>query len=299
MTDRSRGVVYALLAYLSWGLGPLLWKQLLHVPPLTVLAHRIVWACVLLVALLAVRRRLRELSVLRDPKQLGFLAVSAALLAVNWFTYIFAVTSGNILQASLGYFINPLVNIVFGMLFLAERLRTAQWVAVLLAACAIAVQMQGAGVPWLSLLLAFTFAVYGLMRKVAKADGLLGTTVETQLMLLPALLFLALGTAPVAEAAPHGPATTTVLLVLGGVQTALPLLWFTNAARLLPLSTLGFFQYLAPTCQFLLAIAVYGEPFGRVEMLSFGLIWAGLILVTLTSGARRHRPDPQPARARP
>ncbi|MEM6704346.1 MAG: EamA family transporter RarD [Acidobacteriota bacterium] len=297
MTDRSRGVVYALLAYLSWGLGPLLWKQLLHVAPLSVLAHRIIWACLLLVILLASRRRLRELSLLRDPRQLGFLALSAALLAVNWFTYIFAVASGNILQASLGYFINPLVNIVFGMLFLKERLRLAQWIAVLLAACAIAIQMQGAGVPWLSLLLAFTFAVYGLMRKVAKADGLLGTTVETQLMLIPALLFLVFGATPSENTDPHGPAITVLLLVLGGVQTALPLLWFTNAARLLPLSTLGFFQYLAPTCQFLLAIAVYGESFGRVEMLSFGLIWAGLILVTVTSGAGRKRREPQPASA--
>ena len=290
MTEKSTGVVYALLAYLSWGIGPLLWKQLLHVPNLVVLGHRVVWASVLLFGLLAARRRLGDLRLLRSPRQLAFLGITGSLLAVNWFTYIYAVSSGFILQASLGYFINPLVNIVFGMMFLGERLRSAQWVAVLLAASAIVVQMQGSGVPWLSLLLAFSFAVYGLMRKTAKADALLGTAVETGLMIAPALIFL-IWFAPPVDPSASGPGTenTLLLLMLGGVQTALPLLWFSNAARRLPLSTLGFFQYLAPTCQFLLAILLYGEPFGRVEMLSFSLIWGGLILLALESrwSARR------------
>jgi len=267
------------------------------VPYLVVLGHRVVWASVLLIGLLALRRRLGELRLLRSPRQLGFLAVTGALLAVNWFTYIYAVNSGFILQASLGYFINPLVNIVFGMLFLKERLRPMQWVAVLLAASAILVQMEGAGVPWLSLLLAFTFAIYGLMRKTAKADALLGTAVETGLMILPALIFLAWFAPDASGATPAGTGsgTTILLLMLGGVQTALPLLWFSNAARRLPLSTLGFFQYLAPTCQFLLAILLYGEPFGRVELLSFSLIWGGLILLALESrwSARRATPAPK------
>ncbi len=296
MTEHGKGVVYALLAYTAWGIGPLLWKQLLHVPSPVILAHRVVWASALLLALVVFRGRLGELRLLREPRQALFLATTAALLAFNWFIYIHAVNTGAILQASLGYFINPLVNIFLGLVVLGERLRRVQWIAVALAALAIAIQLPGeAGVPWLALALAFSFGIYGLMRKVARADGLLGTAVETTLMLAPALAFLALASQPVGATNGGAPAATTslLLLFLGGVQTALPLLWFSNAARRLPFSTLGFFQYIAPSCQFVLATVVYGETLETVQMLSFGLIWSGLVLLGLD--ARLGTPRTVPA----
>ena len=295
MTETSRGVLYALAAYFAWGIGPILWKELAHFDGTVILAHRILWASALLVLLMAFRRRTAELRLLLDPRQLPLLVTTALLLVINWFTYIYAVNSDNILQASLGYFINPLANILLGLLFLRERLRSVQWVAVLLAGAAIAILVQaGEGVPWLALLLAVSFAFYGLLRKIARADALLGTTVESSLMVVPALAYVALfAPAPGPSASPLPDA---LLLVLGGVQTALPLLWFSNAARRLPLVTLGFFQYIAPTCQFLLAVLVYGEPFGGIQLLAFALIWSGLLTLTLearwsaTSRQRARRP---------
>ncbi len=236
-----------------------------------------VWAAPVFLLLLAGRGRLRELFAVDSRAVLTF-TVSGLLLGVNWFVFVYCVIEGYVLQASLGYFINPLVNVALGMLFLGERLRAGQWFALALAAAGVTLLATTTGAfPLLSLALAFSFGSYGLVRKTARADALLGSNLETALLFLPALAYLILASPPngtIAWSAADDP--TRALLVLSGVVTALPLLWFSNAARRLPYSTIGFFQYIAPTLQFLLAVVVFGEPFTRVELRSFLLIWLAI-----------------------
>ena len=249
------------------------------------LGHRILWAALLLFLLLLARGRLADLRQALNRRTLIIFTASAALVAANWFIYIYALYSDQILQASLGYFINPILNVVLGLLFLGERLRPWQWLAVALATAAVGVLAGGAeSFPWLSIGLAVSFGLYGLIRKTAPIDALLGTLLET-IMLTPVALLLIARTSADGGVEPW----TLLLLIASGAQTALPLLWFSNAARRMPLSVLGFFQYLAPTCQFLLAVFVYDEPFSQLQLISFGLIWAALIVFSYDAGRQRQR----------
>lgn len=280
--EAAVGVAYALLAYGLWGFSPLYFKAINYVPALDVLGHRVVWSAVFIAVLLVLRGRLGEVSgLLRDFSRLRWLIVSGLLIAANWGVYIFAVQSGRILEASLGYYINPLVSVFLGMLFLKETLRPWQWVAIVLAAAGTLNLVISAGVvPWLSLFLAFSFGFYGLVRKAAPVPPMLGLFVETLLVTPAALLFLFWLGVQGEGAFGRIDRFTDLMLVAASLVTALPLLWFTNGAKRLRLSTMGLFQYIAPTVQFCLAVFLYGEIFTAAHGITFGLIWFALLIYT-------------------
>ena len=284
--DETRiGLVYGLGAYLSWGVVPMYFKLLTHVPALTVLAHRIVWSAIFLAAITIVRGSLRELrEPLRRRDVWWALTGSTILIAVNWYTFIYAIETNALLQASLGYFINPLVSVLLGVVFLRERLRPWQLVGVTLAAAGVAIlTLRRGNVPWIAIVLAVSFGFYGLLRKTMHIGAMAGLTVETWLLFAPSLAVIVLFWArdPLRVASLGAP--THALLALAGVITALPLLMFAAAARRLRLATMGFMQYIAPTCQFLLAVFLYREPFTRAHLLTFGLIWAALLVYSWES----------------
>lgn len=287
-----RGLGFGLGAYLIWGFLPLYFLLLAGVTAGEIVADRIVWSLVLLIGILAVAGRFGKLlAVLRDTRTLGLLAISAALISVNWLVYIWAVQHDHVLAASLGYFLNPLVNVLIGVVVLGERLTRTQMAAVALAAAGVIVLAVGAGAGlWISLTLAVSFAFYGLVRKVAPVESLEGLTIETGLLTPIALGYMAWLASN--DALVFGDAAgMTGLLVLAGAITAVPLLLFAGAARLLPYSTLGLLQYLAPTLQFLLAITVFGEVMTLSHIVCFALIWSGLALYVFGS-VRRPRPTP-------
>jgi chloramphenicol-sensitive protein RarD len=255
------------------------------VPALTVLAHRIAWSALFLALVTLARGSLRELrEPLRRRDVMWALAGSTVLIAVNWYTFIYAIETDALLQASLGYFINPLVSVLLGVVFLRERLRPWQLVGVTLAAAGVAILTFRQGtVPWIAIVLAVSFGFYGLLRKTMHIGAMAGLTVETWLLFAPSLavivLFWARDPARVASLG----VSTHALLALSGVITALPLLMFAAAARRLRLATMGFMQYIAPTCQFMLAVFLYREPFTRGHLLTFGLIWAALLVYSWES----------------
>jgi chloramphenicol-sensitive protein RarD len=271
-------VVFGLAAYLWWGGVPIYFKAVGHVPPTEVLAHRIVWSFVLLAVWLGPLGRLQPAwTALRERRTLLTLTGSTLLVACNWFVFIWAVAHARVVEASLGYFINPLVNVVLGMVFLGERLRRLQWISVALATTGVTVLTVRLGQPPIvALLLAFSFGFYGLLRKTARVDGPVGLTIETGLLVPLAVGFLVLRwTAGDLVFGAAGP-TTDALLLAAGVVTALPLVWFVAGARRLPLSTMGFLQYLAPSGQFLLGVLAYGEAFTPAHRVAFGAIWTAL-----------------------
>ncbi|MCI3919538.1 EamA family transporter RarD [Paenibacillus sp. TRM 82003] len=277
----NRGVVYALLAYLSWGLLPLYWKLFQHLSAESVLAHRIVWSFLLVILLLLWNRRLNEWKALFRTRGIFWSAVAAsALISINWVTFIHAVNTGHIVESSLGYYINPLVNVLIGVLFLRERPKKLQWIAIGIAAAGVLLLTVSHGKPpWLSLTLAFSFALYGLCKKKTSVDPLLGLYMETLLVLPVAAIYLA-WTGQYAE--PFETATSVPLL-LAGAATALPLLWFAQAAKRLTLTTVGLFQYIAPTLSLLLGVFLYHEPFSAAQRWSFGLIWIALAIYSASS----------------
>ncbi len=273
------GLGLAFSAYASWGLLTLYWKALGHVPAFEQLIWRAVGAALVMLVLLAVRKRLAELSaILRDAKRRNRLLISAALLATNWFVFLYAVETERVLHASLGYYLNPIVSTFLGMLVLGERLRRLQWAAVIAALIGVGLLFGRAGVfPWIGLVLALAFGFYGLLRKTVEVAALPGSAIETSVLAIPcaagiAWLELGTGTGHFIGAG----LTTTSLLLATGIVTAVPLLWFTAAARKLPLFALGFMQYLTPTTQFLIAVFVFGETFTPAHALAFASIWTGV-----------------------
>jgi chloramphenicol-sensitive protein RarD len=273
------GAAYALLAYGAWGVAPAYWKALGSVPPLEILAHRVAWSVVFAAVLLCVGRRFGELRAAATRRGLAILLVTAALIAANWGIFIWAVAAGRIVATSIGYFLTPLVNVALGVAFLRERPSPLQWAALALGAVGVAVVGAGANGTWgISLALAVSFGVYGLLRKVAPVSSLAGFAIESALVAPVALAYLVWLDARGAGALGSADAATTALLVGAGVVTAAPLLWFAAAARRLPLTVLSQFQYLAPSTALVLAVAVYGEPFTRAHAMAFGAIWSGLAL---------------------
>lgn len=275
------GVLYGLAAYGSWGMAPIYFKSATSVaPPSEVMAHRVVWSVLLLSGLMfAFGQWGAAWIALRDPRTRRTLMFSTVLVAANWFAYIYATATNRIVEGSLGYFINPLVNILLGRIFLGESLRPMQKLSVALAASGVVVMTIGRGVfPSIALFLAGTFAFYGLLRKRVAAGALVGLTVETMLLAPLAVGYLIyLGIAGTGSFGAHGRGSDA-LLALSGVMTSIPLLCFAAAARRLRLATLGFLQYLAPSLQLLVGVALYGEAFTRVHAASFALIWTGLLL---------------------
>ena len=276
VTERRRGLAYGVLAYGLWGLAPAYWKLLAHVDAPELLAHRAVWGLGTFGLLVVIAGQGEALArALRDRTLIGLMFVSGALLALNWGMFVWAAIRGHLLEASLGYFINPLISVAIGTIFLRERLTRLQWLAIALAAIGVGILTWRAGrVPYISLLLAVTFGLYGTIRKLAKVDALVGSAIETALMVPIAIGYLVYDHAY--GVLGHGSAADHALVISTGVVTAIPLILFTSAARRLPLSTVGFLQYLAPTGQFLLAVLAFGEPLARDKLAAFGLIWLAL-----------------------
>jgi chloramphenicol-sensitive protein RarD len=286
------GLLYAALAFVIWGLFPLYFHRLAAVPALEVVLHRSVWSLAFLLLVLAWQRRwqwLRELA--RQPRRLPLFALSALLLSGNWLVYVYAVQSGQVVESSLGYFINPLVNVLLGVLVLHERLRRVQWVAVGLATLGVLWLTWLAGrPPWIALVLAMSFGLYGLMRKTSTLGALEGLALETLLLAPVVLPALAWWTFAHGGALMQGDATLVAWLLFSGPMTAVPLLLFAAGARRLPLATVGLLQYLGPTIQLLLGVWVFHEPFDGGRLVGFGLIWSALLLVSadaLGAGQRR------------
>jgi chloramphenicol-sensitive protein RarD len=275
------GVLYAVSAFLMWGLFPLYWKPLAAVPALEVVAHRVTWGLLSVALWVSLRGRWREVfAVAARPRTVLLLVGTAVLIAVNWLVFIWAVLNGRVMESSLGYFINPLVNVLLGVLVLRERLGGVQRAAVGLAAAGVAVLTLGYGrFPWIALLLAVTFALYGLGRKLVAADALTGLLIETALLApFAAGYLLLLGARGSGALGARGPVIDT-LLVMAGAVTALPLVLFAHGARRLPLSTVGLIQYISPSCQFLLAVLLFREPFTAAHAATFACIWLALALL--------------------
>ncbi len=286
----NKGYLYGIGAYLIWGFLPIYWKSLEAVPAIESLSSRIVWSLVLIGVLLLVRRHWRWLgTAVRDWRIMLTFLLSGSILAVNWGTYIWAVNADHVVETSLGYFINPLVSVLMGVWFLQEKLRRGQWTAVAIAALGVfyLTYIHGS-LPWIALTLAFTFAIYGYIRKTAALGALEGLTLETAWLFLPALavlLYLRLQGPGHLE---QGDWQTALLLMGTGVITAVPLLWFSTAARLIPLSSVGLLQYIAPTCQFALGVFLYREPFSPAQLIGFCCIWLALLIYT-AEGVRYNR----------
>jgi len=282
MSQLRRGYLFGIAAYTCWGLFPLYWKLLRPATPVEILAHRIIWSLVVVLGIIAVTNGWRSLARLaRTPAKLGLIALAAVVIAINWGTYIYGVNADRVVETSLGYFINPLVTVALGVLVLRERLRSAQWVALAIGAAAVGVLTLDYGhIPYLALTLAFSFGLYGLIKKrlaVPAADGLL---VESAVLALPALVYLGVLTA-------HGESTFgqvsgvhTALLVLAGLVTAIPLLLFAGAANRIPLSAIGLLQYLAPILQLACGVLVYSEPMPAARLAGFALVWLALAVFT-------------------
>jgi chloramphenicol-sensitive protein RarD len=281
----NKGFWYGLGAYFIWGFFPIYWKWLHGVPALQILGHRIVWSFGLLaLALLALRQWRLFRSEVSGPGIVRVYLLAAVLLGVNWLIYVWAVNAGYVVESSLGYFINPLVNVLLGVLVLRERLRRGQWLAVGLAAAGVVYLTIAYGAPpWIALSLALSFGLYGLVTKKAPLNALHGLTLETGLLCAPLVIYLALMESNGQGAFLHSDLTTTFLLMGAGIVTVVPLLMFNAAVRLIPLSMIGILQYVAPTLQFLVGVLIYREPFTPTLLAGFSLVWAALILFTAES----------------
>jgi chloramphenicol-sensitive protein RarD len=277
----NKGIVYSLGAYLIWGFFPILFKSMSSVPALQILAHRFVWCFVVVALLLLWRRELAALKSAVNRRALIIYAVAGVLLTVNWGTYVWAVNAGHVVESSFGYFINPLVNVLLGTLFLREKLRPLQWLPVGLAAAAVLYLTVSFGqLPWIALVLAFSFGLYGLVKKLAPLGPLQGLALETTAILVPAAAYLLIMEGAGVGAFGHGDPLTSLLLIFAGVATCIPLLLFSAGAQTTPLSIMGLLQYISPTMQFLIGVLIYREPFTRERLIGFILIWIALIIFT-------------------
>jgi chloramphenicol-sensitive protein RarD len=288
------GLFYATAAFLLWGIVPVYWKMLQHVPAMEILSHRVVWGLVFVAVWMTIRKRWSELrDVFRRPRTVAALLASTVFIAANWGLFIFAVNTNRVLATSLGYYINPLVNVVLGLIVLHERLNRRQVFAVVLAALAvILLTVQAGELPWISLVLPVSFGLYSLLRKTVRADAIVGLTFETAALAPFAVGFLLLQEHRGVGALGHQGMTIDLLLIGAGAVTAVPLMLFTLGVRRIPLSTAGLLQYIAPTCTFLLAVLLYGEEFSTAHAVSFGLIWIALAIYTLDLRYRlRKEPD--------
>jgi chloramphenicol-sensitive protein RarD len=281
--EQKRGGAFAVSAYSLWGIAPLYFKQIDFIAATEILVHRIVWSCLLLLlVLLALKQGAQLIRLLRQPKLILWLLFTAIILGVNWGLFIWAVNSDHMLQASLGYYINPLLNVLLGMIFLGERLRTLQWLALGLAATGVLIQVVIFGsIPWLALALAGSFAVYGLLRKKLAIEAITGLFVESLLLLPLALLYWWLYADSSAVNMLNNSASLNILLVAAAFVTTIPLLCFIAGARRLQLSTMGFFQYIGPSLMFVFGVWLYHEPLQPASLITFGFIWLALLIYSM------------------
>ena len=284
-SDTPWGVVYAASAFLIWGISPIYWKALRSVPALEIILHRVVWSFFFLVPLILVMRRWKDfIDALKNFRTLLILLFTALIIGGNWLLYIWAVNNDYLLQASLGYYISPLVNVLLGVVFLKERLRRPQIVAVLLATVGVfCLTIYYGEFPWISLTLALSFGFYGLIRKIAPVGSLVGLTVETLLLSIPALVYLFYLDSQGAGNIFRVSLKLDLLLMGCALVTAIPLLFFTLGARRLYLSTVGLLQYIAPSCMFVLAVFLFREPFAMAQVVTFIFIWTALAIYSTDS----------------
>jgi chloramphenicol-sensitive protein RarD len=276
----KKGVLYGIGAYLAWGVFPIYWKWLNSVSAIQIISHRIIWSFVFLALIIFFTRQWKAFrSSALTRRVIPIYLASGVLLCLNWLTYVWAVNAGFIVETSLGYFINPLLSVLLGVIFLHEHLRTWQWVPIGLAALGVVyVAVSYGQFPWIALTLAFSFAIYGLVKKAAPLGSLHGLTLETGLLFLPAVAFLISMEFLGKGAFLHSTSRVDLLIVGAGVVTAVPLLMFSSAAQRIPLSMVGILQYITPTMQFLIGVLVYREPFNRSHLIGFCIVWFALIM---------------------
>jgi chloramphenicol-sensitive protein RarD len=290
---QKKGIAFALGAYILWGLFPIYWKWLHDVNPVEVIGHRIVWSFLILLTFILATRQFKTFRQKAfKPRVFWLYILAAVLIAFNWLVYVWAVNADFIVDASLGYYINPLLSVLLGVIFLRERLRPFQWIPVILATAGVIYLTVAYGrLPWIALTLAFTFSIYGWIKKIAPLGSLYGLTLETGILSLPAVAFLTLTGISEKGAFLRLGLTTDMLLVGAGIITSCTLMMFASAAQCLPLTILGILEYIAPTIAFLLGVLVYEEPFDNTRLIGFGIVWIALVLFTGEGLWRRHKLD--------
>lgn len=291
----NKGIGYGIGTYVMWGLLPVYWKCIHHVPAVQLVCHRIVWSCLFLAGILLFTHRAKGFrwSMLTPPVLCIYIAASL-LIAINWLVYIWAVNSGFILESSLGYFINPLLNVLLGVLFFRERLRVWQWISLGVALAGVVYLTIALGrLPWISLTLAISFALYGLAKKMAPLGVVDGLALETGLLAIPALLYLVYSESIGTGSFLHGDVGRDILLVGGGLMTTAPLLLFAAALQRIPLSLMGVLQYLSPSLQFLIGVGVYREPVSASRLVGFALVWAALVIFGVEGALSRRKRKPE------
>jgi len=276
----NKGILSGIAAYAMWGFFPIYWKLLHDVPAVQLLGHRIGWSFLLLMAFIFITNQWKDFrTVAFNAKVLGIYAVAGVLLSLNWLIYVWGVNSGFIVETSLGYFINPLLSVLFGVFFLREKLRPMQWVPVVLAAVGVAYLTFTYGrLPWIALSLAVSFGLYGLVKKLSPLGSVYGLTLETGIVFPLALIYLTFVQVNGTSAFLHDGLTVDLLLIGGGIVTTIPLLMFASAAKQIPLNMIGVLQYFAPTIQFLIGVFLYKEPFDTTRFIGFGIVWLALII---------------------
>ena len=288
----NKGILYGLGAYALWGLFPIYWKFLHDVPALQVIGHRIGWSFLLLLLVILVSGQWSEFrTAALQRKVIGLYSIAAVLLTINWLVYVWGVNAGFIVETSLGYFINPLLSVLLGVIFLRERLRPAQWIPVSIAAIGVLYLTVIYGrLPWIALTLAFSFGFYGLVKKLAPLGSLHGLTLESGMVFPAALIYLWIVQVNGSGAFLHQTRLTDGLLIAAGAVTTIPLLMFATAARRIPLTVVGLLQYIAPTLQFLIGVLIYKEPFDRAHFIGFAIVWLALIIFGVENYVSRRVP---------
>ena len=275
----NSGIWYALGAYVLWGLFPIYWKWLHHVPAIELIGHRISWSFILLMIVIFLTGQWAKLRSTLTRRVLGIYLIAGILLSLNWLVYVWGVNTEHVVETSLGYFINPLFSVLLGMIFLKERLRPLQWLPIGLAALGVIYLTWTYGsLPWIALSLTFTFGFYGLVKKISPLGSLYGLTLETGLVFLPALGYLIYVESVGQGAFGHTSVVSDLLMIGAGVVTTIPLLMFASAAKRIPLTMVGIMQYIAPTLQFLIGVLIYKEPFSTTSLIGFSMVWAALLI---------------------
>jgi chloramphenicol-sensitive protein RarD len=275
----KKGILYGIGAYVFWGFFPIYWKFLHHVSAFQLIGHRIIWSFILLIAIIVFTKQWADFRAVASLKTLRIYFIAAILIAVNWTLYVWAVNEKHIVETSLGYFINPLISVLLGVIFLRERLRFAQWIPVILAALGVTYLTFVYGrLPYIALSLAFSFGLYGLVKKISPLGSLYGLTVETGILFLPAVGYLLFVEANGNGAFLHTGLVSDLLMIGAGLVTTVPLLMFASAARSIPLWVVGLLQYIAPTLQFLIGVFIYKEEFSPNQLIGFSVVWIALVI---------------------
>mgnify|MGYP001272880621 CR=1 FL=1 len=286
----KKGLSYIFAAYILWGFFPIFFKLLQTVPAIQIMTHRVTWSFVFLLLIVIYRKEFKQLVKSINKKTLLTYGLAGILLSLNWLTYIWGINAGYVVEAALGYFINPLVSVVLGVVFLHEKLRGLQWVPVVLATIGVIyLTIEHGTLPWIALVLAFTFGIYGLIKKLVKLSSVHGLTIETGVVLIPAVIYLIFMETNGTGAFIHDGWLISILLMVSGVITAIPLILFAAGATVVPLSTIGIIQYIMPTMQFLIGVFIYHEPFNSAQLIGYSLVWIALIFFTMEDILHRRR----------